>query len=410
MPWQDPDDELTTDYVGPGGRLYALGIVTYLRVERFIRHLAGALLAAPDEPLASAAQSDAMESRFHAELVECDTLLKTTPSNPEVLHRRGVAHSNLNQFRHAIRSFDAALAADPARPATLSLRGVAHSRSGDVTKAESDLDAAIRMEPSNGVYYSNRGLASLHWGRHARAEADLTAAIAVGAGSVVDCHYCRGIARQNMGRHAGAIEDYSEVLRRAPEYDADVYFRRGQCRERLGDRSSALRDLNHAVLRAPGTPSHYSARASLHTADGRMREAVADYTEVLRITPRDIMAYHLRGVCNLALNEHHAALRDFHEVRKRNPLDPAAYINIGTVHKETGSIGLALQFYDRAVLIAPDAHNPRYARGLLFGQLDYYAAARQELLLAMHLGHDSIQVGQALVALQARVDEPPAAS
>ena len=83
-----------------------------------------------------------------AALADCDTALKTMPTNLDVRVTRGFIYLKLGDPAIAIVEYNAALDVDPNRSLALYGRGVARVRMGQTKDGEADQAAARALNPS----------------------------------------------------------------------------------------------------------------------------------------------------------------------------------------------------------------------------------------------------------------------
>lgn len=105
--------------------------------------------------------------------------------------------------------------------------------------------------------------------------------------------------------------------------------------------------------------------AKLHTSRGVERRrkgdldgAIADYTEAIRLNPRDPFAHNNRANIRRDKGDLAGAVEDYTAALAIDPGYTAAYVNRGLVREKTGDIAGARADYEAAL-----AHPPKYANG-----------------------------------------------
>jgi len=77
------------------------------------------------------------------------------------------------------------------------------------------------------------------------------------------------------------------------------------------DSDAAIKLLDRAIGIKPDFDDAYYLRGSIHSSEGRCKEAVADFDIVIQLDPEATNTYQLRGECKIRLKEYPGALSDF---------------------------------------------------------------------------------------------------
>jgi len=123
-------------------------------------------------------------------------------------------------------------------------RGIAYSDLGNYRQAIDDCSRAIEINPVFAEAYYNRGNAYINLGNHRQAIEDYSKAIEIKPGYVA-AYYNRGHAYADFGNYRQAIEDYSRAIEIKPGY-ADAYNNRAFVYLKQGDNISGCRDAQKA--------------------------------------------------------------------------------------------------------------------------------------------------------------------
>jgi tetratricopeptide (TPR) repeat protein len=131
------------------------------------------------------------------------------------------------------------------------------------------------------------------------------------------------------------------------------------------------------------TPT-YLSQAFLHSRRGQYEEAIADYTEAIRLNPKNAAAYFGRGNAYSELGEYEEAVADYREAVRLNPTYAAAYNNLAwtmAYHLDT-DYEEALEYALRAVQLQPSAYN-QDTLALVYYKLERYDEALEHYSLAL---------------------------
>lgn len=127
-------------------------------------------------------------------------------------------------------------------------------------------------------------------------------------------HYYRGLAKIFLKDYSGTIKDTSKAIELDSKNGAALYLR-GTARKETGKDKEAIADFTEALKLSLGD---YSMQLNLYSARGAARSnlkdyygAVADYDEAIKLKSDKGLSYFLRGAAKLHLGEKEAALKDF---------------------------------------------------------------------------------------------------
>lgn len=118
-----------------------------------------------------------------------------------------------------------------------------------------------------------------------------------------------------------ALQEYNQAIA-ADSRLTGAYLKRGLCFQRLGRYDEALADYNQAVALAPGNDQSYINRALFYDEQGDHRQlALNDLGKALELNKNSAYAYNLRGNVYLKLLQFENAILDYTESIRINPRD-----------------------------------------------------------------------------------------
>jgi tetratricopeptide (TPR) repeat protein len=171
---------------------------------------------------------------------------------------RGVARSRKGLFAQAIADATEAIRLDPRHAPAYRNRGRDHAAAGAPSKAVADFTEAIRLEPDDARAYGDRATILNRLGRHAQAIADATEAIRLDPGLALG-HNARGYGHLGRGRQR-----------------VFTFWRRGNAAARQADYEQAVADFTEAIRLAPNSWDCFVGRAAAYRALGDTTSAARD--------------------------------------------------------------------------------------------------------------------------------------
>ena len=163
--------------------------------------------------------------------------------------RAWIRRERTNEFDLALSDYTRSIDLNPKFTAAWYERGLVHEKRRDWNKAIQDFSRAIQNVPRLAQYRVARGRNYLRLEKYDLAAAD----------------YSVAVSRQ--GNNASYLNQYAWVLFKA------------------GNGEKGLSSINKALKLKPKIAAFWDTRAHIHEAGGRIKLAVADYQEALRLNP-----------------------------------------------------------------------------------------------------------------------------
>jgi tetratricopeptide (TPR) repeat protein len=162
----------------------------------------------------------------------------------------------------------------------------------------------------------------------------------------------RGRAWLNLNASEHAVADFTESIRilsrnqNLNDFDlmslSGEFFHRGNAWSianiREG-RARAINDFSEAIRLDPRNAAALAARGRQWLALGQRARAIADLNESIRLAPNDINSYFYRGIAHEESGDLTLALIDFRSVLRLFPNDPDARRSIARVESRIDALG-----------------------------------------------------------------------
>jgi tetratricopeptide (TPR) repeat protein len=298
------------------------------------------------------------------------------------------------------------------------LRATAQTELGDFPAAEEDFDEVLREaredKLARSVALINRAVLRIRQKSSAEAVTDLNEANRLRPEAAEGYINLAQVYRQRRDWDA-AVQALDQALARRPD-DAALYHTRAEVNLERRDLAAARRDFERAIAHEPkGSASErlatdYVRLAHLHHEAREYEAALATCDAVLRLRPEYAPAHLQRAETLLALDHYREAGEALDRYLLRGPATPEVYTARGLIHTELQQTAAAIEAYDRALALKPDATTLR-CRGWAYlkegafqlALLDFQAALRLEPGQRDALcgrGQARVRLGQVAAALE----------
>jgi tetratricopeptide (TPR) repeat protein len=242
------------------------------------------------------------------------------PDMVEALVQLGNIYSEEKNYDEAMAAYNRAIQINPNHAATFTNRGIAYHNKNENEKAIADYTEAIQLEPDYAIVFYNRAkayYAQREWGKAAM---DKEEAIRLCPGlAVLDYPSisCNNVAPTNLSKGDLAddkeIEDLTKAIIFLPN-SAKLFNNRACAYIAYGEYDKAIADWSEAIRLEPKNVSFLGSRGGVYAKKkGDYAKAIADYTEIIRLAPASSNAFKKRGDAYQALGQYDKAAADHEE-------------------------------------------------------------------------------------------------
>lgn len=327
------------------------------------------------------------KQQYDLAIADYNTAIRLSPRYQGPYIDRGVTYRAMHQNDRAIASYNEVLRINPNNSFALNNRGLIYKEMGQYDRAIQDFNQALRVDPKDFSPQRNRADVYLITGQYDRAIADYnaTALLRSGAG---DALYGRGIARLKKGDTAAGAADIAA----AKVLEADIveqFGRRGilppnnfNSPNWCGGKDGATPDLQISGCTSVIQSGRLSGinlsipffnRANGYRNKGEYDHAIEDYSESIRLDPKDASPFINRGIVFSNKGQYDRAIEDYNEAIKLRPKSFLAFNNRGSAYKDKGQYARAIEDYNEAIRLLPKywlAYRNRADVYLTVGQYD----------------------------------------
>jgi protein O-mannosyl-transferase len=173
---------------------------------------------------------------------------------------------------------------------------------------------------------------------------------------------------QQCGYWENSIKLFSHALK-ATKDNAVAHAHLALALEDEGKVSEAIYNYTETIRIRPDYVFSYNSRGALYASIGQYQRAIEDYNEAIRLKPDDPSVYFNRGNSYINLGQYQAAIKDFNKVILLAPASFDAYNNRAFIYIKLEQYQQALEDYSNAILLKPDYADSYYNRGVIYFKL-----------------------------------------
>jgi tetratricopeptide (TPR) repeat protein len=177
---------------------------------------------------------------------------------------------------------------------------------------------------------------------------------------------CTGLTGANAPTKVAACTEAIKDGKLAPGDLALAYLNRGLAESGPGsdarskdDYKAAIRIYNELIVGSPLNPHYYTQRGVIYQTIGEADRAILDYSDAVRLAPRETYPLINRGVLlYLKKDNNEGAIADLTAALKLKPCEVSAWANRGIVHKRKGEIDKAITDFSDGIKCLPAKIEP----------------------------------------------------
>ena len=250
------------------------------------------------------------------------------------------------------------------------------------------IGAIVAVVVGVGVWYALTHLSALNlsWGQ---SEQDAgTVASGDLAELPMDDFTELALAKAKQGDVEGALEAFSVAIASNPDGAAVPYYYRGLVYIEEGKVMEAIDDFTSALEIDQHFPQAYAARGTAYLMTSRPAKAAEDFNKALQLDPKNATTYVNRARAYMGLQMLEEAEADLNTAIKLNPALLPAYFNRGVLYMLQQRPEDALADFNKCVEIDPNAPAPYFNRAVAQIELGDKKAAATDLAIYLTLSKD----------------------
>jgi len=294
-----------------------------------------------------------------------------------------VPYGTKEDYKRAIAIYTRAIQLNPEDAEMYNNRGLVYHAQNDYNKAIADLTKAIQLNPNFAVAYYNRGNVYHSKNDNDKSIADFNSAIRI-APNFAEAYSNRGTAYNAKKNYDKAIENYTKAIQLNPSL-SEAYSGRGLVYILKLDFEKAIADIETAMQINPNDPTArksfeiiekirqendnkqravtYSEKGTEYFVKKDYDNAIASYSEAIRLTQDNAIYYILRGIVYATKKDYDTAILDYNEAIRQNPNNEEAYFARGDAYLDKSDAGRAIVDYSKSIQLKPGFVDAYYKRG-----------------------------------------------
>ncbi|MBY0525560.1 MAG: tetratricopeptide repeat protein [Gemmataceae bacterium] len=193
-------------------------------------------------------------------------------------------------------------------------------------------------------------------------------------------HFQKALEHAENGEHDKGIEELSEAVQIHPDF-AEAFEARANLYLRARTTTKqAIADFTQVIRLLPESGSAFLGRGQAFLKLGKFDLAIDDFSSAVRLMPDGWHPYLRRGLAHAAKKQHDLAIVDFTRVIELNPELPEAYLYRAFAHTDRGGCEQAIQDFTEHLRL-----NPRNAAACNFRARLHCRTGNYRAAIADHL-------------------------
>jgi len=219
------------------------------------------------------------------------------------------------------------------------------------------------------------------------------------------------LEKAKQGDVEGALDAFSVAIASNPDGASVPYYYRGLVYIEQGKVNEAIDDFTKAIELDSHFPQAYAARGTAYLMISRPAKAAEDFNKALQLDPMNATTYVNRARAYMGLQMNKEAEADLDRAVQLDPQLVAAYFNRGVLRMLNQDTEKALEDFNQCIAINPNTPAPYFNRAVAYIELGDKKAAATDLAVYLTISKDEEGKHQARALLDSLTgthgDNPP---
>ncbi|MBK1987777.1 tetratricopeptide repeat protein [Sphaerospermopsis aphanizomenoides BCCUSP55] len=263
--------------------------------------------------------------------------------------------------------------------------GIQLWRTGDTDNAIKAMENAVIKDPNSWQSYYNVSWIWAGKGKYHSALAAINTAI-IEKPSFYRSYLFKSVIFRNLKQYQNALEAINQGFLQSKENHKEdflLYATRGEILSNLEKYDQAIADFTQVIkINFQFTRAYYN-RGVIYYEQGKIDSAIQDFTQAIAINPQYAKAYYYRGTIYGNQGKIDSAIQDFTQAIIINPQYTQAYYDRGIAYSEQEKVDLAIADFTQVIKINPQYAEAYYNRGFIYGNQRKVDSAIQDFTQAI---------------------------
>jgi tetratricopeptide (TPR) repeat protein len=320
----------------------------------FILWLLIACNSGKEEPKPEAAKDT---SAAGVKLSELDQMIAANPDNDSLLHQRALLLIGMKRFEDAHRDMQKAVSIDSTKaPYFLTLSDI-YFAGNRIMYARNALIKAAELDPHNLQAHSKLAEVYFLLKKYDESVRHTAQMLNISPGNAL-AYFIRGMCYKETGDTNRALSAFQTAIENDREY-YNAYMQAGILFQ-LKNNPVCMEYFNNALRIKPESEEALYGRAMFLQENGDYDRAIQDYTQILKINPRNKNAHYNLGYVHYTyLKVYSQAIKHYDDAIAADPNYAEAYYSRGLCYEAVGNIGAAQTDYEKSLQLRPGYELPQ---------------------------------------------------
>jgi len=196
------------------------------------------------------------------------------------------------------------------------------------------------------------------------------------------------LEKAKQGDVEGALDAFSVAIAANPDGASIPYYYRGLVYIEDGKVNEAIEDFTKAIELDSHFPQAYAARGTAYLMISRPAKAAEDFNKALQLDPKNATTYVNRARALMGLQMNEEAEADLDKAIELDPKLVAAYFNRGVLRMLNQETEKALEDFNQCIAINPNLPAPYFNRAVAYIELGDKKAAATDLAVYLTISKD----------------------